>query len=327
LSKIFEALNRAQGELPELVRPVLTEEGSVAPGAAAVEASQTAAVEPEPATAPTAAEARPKVSGGQTRTQRFRIPAPSPLLPFGEGDWQASEQYRILRTKVLQHPGQPRMIVISSPGPGDGKTVTAVNLAAAISLNSEGKVLLLDADFRRSSIHALLGLPEAPGLADVLTGTCALEDALVRSEELSNLYVLGAGEPQCNPAELLDSSRWRVLLPKLRSLFRNVIVDCPPVAAVTDYDLIQTNCDGVLLVMRPDHTRRPLCFKALASVPKEKLIGVVLNSVPKWFAGNSAPSYYYYSGNQRPHALHLSAPPAAAGAPDVSDGNEGVRID
>lgn len=303
MSKIFEALNRAQGELPELVRPVLTQEGSVGSGVLAVEAPGTGAAQPEPASVHAAAEAPcPRVFDTQTRTQRFRIPAPSPLLPFVGGDWHASEQYRILRTKVLQHPAQPRMIVISSPGPGDGKTVTAVNLAATFSLKSEGNVLLVDADFRRSSIHALLGLPKAPGLADVLTGTCALEDALVRSEELSNLYVLTAGEPQCNPAELLDSSRWGALLATLRSLFRNVIVDCPPVAAVTDYDLIQANCDGVILVMRPDHTRRDLCFKALASVPKEKLIGVVLNSVPKWMAGNSAPSYYYYSGKERPGA-------------------------
>jgi capsular exopolysaccharide synthesis family protein len=297
MSKIFEALNRAQGELPELVRPVLTEEGSIAPGIPAVETPETAAPQPEPT--PVLAEApRPSVTDRQTRTQRFRIPAPSPLLPFVGGDWHASEQYRILRTKVLQHPAQPRMIVISSPGPGDGKTVTAVNLAGTFSLKSEGNVLLVDADFRRSSIHALLGLPTAPGLADVLSGTCALEDALMHSEELPNLYVLAAGEPQCNPAELLDSSRWGALLATLRSQFRNVIVDCPPVAAVTDYDLIQANCDGVLLVMRPDYTRRDLCFKALASVPKEKLIGVVLNSVPKWFADNSVPSYYYYSGKE-----------------------------
>jgi protein-tyrosine kinase len=303
MSKIFEALNRAEGELPQLVRPMLTEEGPLGSGVPAAEAPEKAAPQPEPAPVYVAADAPcPSVSGGRTRTLRFRIPAPSPLLPFAGGDWHASEQYRILRTKVLQHPAQPRMVVISSPGPGDGKTVTAVNLAGTFSLKSEGNVLLVDADFRRSNIHELLGLPNAPGLADVLAGTCALEDALVHSEELSNLSVLAAGEPQCNPAELLDSSRWRALLAKLRSQFRHVIVDCPPVAAVTDYDLVQANCDGVLLVIRPDHTSRGLCFKALGAVPKEKLIGVVLNSVPQWFASNPAPSYYYHSGKERPVA-------------------------
>src|SRR3974377_983301 len=137
MSKIFEALNRAQGELPDLVHPALTRRSSVTPDTPGGEVQETAAVKPGPAPVGTAAEAQgPKLSNGEIRTQRFRIPAPSPLLPFGDRDWHASEQYRILRTKILQHPGPPRAIVISSPGPKDGKTVTAVNLAAAISLKS-----------------------------------------------------------------------------------------------------------------------------------------------------------------------------------------------
>lgn len=293
MSKIFEGLNKAHDELPELVRPLL--EGEVplpTPTGGADEPLSPASAGPIPRVPPAQDSA-----GLAVRTQRFRISSPSPVLPYEGGNWHASEQYRILRTKILQSPAKPRMIVVSSPGPGDGKTVTALNLAAALSLKNDSKVLLMDGDFRRSSIHVLLGLPPAPGLAEVLVGTRTLEDALVRSEDFAGLYVLPAGVAEANPAELLDSPRWRSLAAAIRNYFQYIIVDSPPVAAVTDYDLIQASCDGVLLVMRPDHTKRSLCFKAIETVPKEKLIGIVLNSVPEWFAAPQAPSsYYYYTG-------------------------------
>jgi capsular exopolysaccharide synthesis family protein len=239
-------------------------------------------------------------SGGaaaQFRTISLRIPAPSPLLPFEGANHRPSEQYRILRTKIVQHPKQPRVIVISSPAAGDGKSVTAVNIAAALSLKSEAEVLLVDGDFRRSAIHGQLGIPEAPGLADMLRGTCALEDAVVRTREFPHLFVLAAGALQSNPVELLDSAAWGALCARLRERFRYVIVDSPPVGAVADYDLIQAACDGVILVIRPDHTDRTLCMKALETVPKAKFLGVLLNCVPEWsLAKHAGADYYYYAG-------------------------------
>src|ERR1700722_19207109 len=129
---------------------------------------------PPPADAQTARESMPDNAPALAafRTLNLLIPAPSPLLPFEDGQWRPSEQYRILRTKINQHPKQPHLIVVSSPAPGDGKSVTAINTAAALSLKKEGGVLLLDADLRKSAIHVQLGLPESPGLADVLKGAC-----------------------------------------------------------------------------------------------------------------------------------------------------------
>jgi capsular exopolysaccharide synthesis family protein len=227
----------------------------------------------------------------------LRVPAPSPLLPFDGENQRSSEQYRMLRTKIVQHPKQPRVIVISSPAAGDGKSVTAVNIAAALSLKSEAEVLLVDGDFRRSAIHGQLGLPESPGLAEMLRGTCALEDAAVRTREFPHLFAMVAGTLQGNPVELLDSAAWRALCATLRERFRYVIVDSPPVGAVADYDLIQAACDGVILVIRPDHTDRTLCMKALETVPKAKFLGVLLNCVPEWsLAKHAGTDYYYYAG-------------------------------
>jgi len=285
MSKIFEALNRQPGDLAEAALSPLAGNGHAA---APVEHSAAPA---EYAAGPIVAAA--EVRSSAIKTVALRIPGKVPVLPFDGDHWEANEQYRIVRTRLLHHPRQPRIIVVSSAGAGDGKAITAVNLAGAMSLKTESKVLLMDADFRRSSIHTQLGLPKEPGLADVLRGSCTLEEALVQTEQLPNLCVLPSGESKGNPAELLDSSPWPVLCARLRQMFRYVILDSPPIAAVADYDLIQAECDGVLMVLRPDRTNRKQCKAALASIPEDKLIGAVLNCMPNWFLGRYTSPYYY----------------------------------
>jgi capsular exopolysaccharide synthesis family protein len=278
MSKVFEALKRQAGEIADAALSPLRVNGKA--GAAA-----------EYAATPVAAA--PEICISTVRTLPLRIPGGTPVLPFDGDHWDANEQYRILRTRLIHQSKQPRVIVVSSAGSGDGKTITAVNLAGALSLKTDSKVLLVDADFRRSTIHAQLGLPKEPGLADVLRGACTLEEALVQTEQLPNLYVLASGEAKGNPAELLDSSPWPAVCAQMRQAFRYVIVDSPPIAAVADYDLIQAVCDGVVLVQRPDHTNRKQCKAALELIPKDKLIGAVLNCVPNWFLGRYSSPYYY----------------------------------
>jgi capsular exopolysaccharide synthesis family protein len=278
MSRIFEAMNRQRGELAEAALSPLGGNGHAgAPGGHA--ATPVSAVE--------------EVGSLVIRTLPLRIPAKVPVLPFDGDHWEANEQYRIIRTRVLHHPRRPRVIVVSSAGAGDGKTITAVNLAGALSLKTESKVLLIDADFRRSAIHTQLGLPKDPGLADVLRGACTLEEALVQSEQLPNLCVLTSGESKGNPAELLDSSPWPALCKRLGQAFRYLVLDSPPIASVADYDLIQAVCDGVVMVLRPDRTNRKQCKAALTLIPEDKLIGAVLNCVPHWFLGRYTSSYYY----------------------------------
>jgi capsular exopolysaccharide synthesis family protein len=307
VSKIFDMLNRGKGDIADMIRP-LVEEQSV--GHARFRETKNGAGSPPKASVPAVPEAAPDKAPALAaiRTLGLRLPAPSPLLPFEEGQWRPSEQYRILRTKIGQHPKQPHLIVVSSPAPGDGKSVSAINTAGALSMKSEGRVLLVDADLRKSAIHAQLGLPESPGLADVLKGTCSLEAALVRVQEFPNLFVMSAGTPVDNPVEMLDSEPWKELCARLRGLFRYVVLDTPPAGAVADYDLIQAVCDGVILVIRPDHTNRLLCRKSLETIPKAKFLGVLLNCVPDWSPGQRAGAdYYYYSGKTAYRNNHRSA--------------------
>jgi len=298
VSNLFYILNKGKGDIPDLVRPLLDQETGQATPQPAVrdDAAEIAALTEEllPADTPP-----PIMTPARIRTVALRLPAPSPLLPFDNGNSRPSEQYRILRTKIDQHPRQTRLIAVSSPATGDGKTVTAINMAAALSLKSDVQVLLMDADFRKSTIPTQLGVPESPGLAEVLQGTCTVEEALMRTQEFPNLYVMAAGRRPENPVELLDSAAWRALCDKIRPMFRHVIVDSPPMGAIADYDLIQAQCDSVIVVVRPDRTNRQLCFRALETVPKSKFLGVLLNCVPDWsLSRRAAPDYYYHSGEE-----------------------------
>jgi capsular exopolysaccharide synthesis family protein len=217
------------------------------------------------------------------------------LFPFDNQDRCASEQYRILRTKVAQHGSSPQLLAISSPQTGDGKTVTAINLAAALAVKSGAGVLLVDADLRRSAIALKLGLPPSPGLRDVLQGRSLLEDAVIKVELTPNLYVLPAGEKGGNPAELFDGAAWQHLCRRLRTSFQSVVIDTTPVGVVADYELIQAQIDAVILVVRPDHTDRDRFYRALKLVSQDKLLGVICNCVPDSFGSRgSFQDYRYY---------------------------------
>lgn len=300
MSKIFDMLKKGKGEIVDLIEPLVGPQPGRHPHID-VETRSSAGLPPK-TDAPAVPGATPDQAFPLTaiRTLSLRLPAPSPLLPFEDGQWRPSEQYRILRTKISRHPKQPHLIIVSSPAQGDGKSVSAINTAGALSLKSEGQVLLVDADLRKPAIHAQMGLPESPGLVDVLRGACTLEDALVHIQEFPNLFVMSAGTRAGNPVELLDSAPWQGLCARLRGLFRYVVLDSPPVGVVADYDLMQAVCDGVILVVRPDRTDRLLCQKALENLPKAKFLGVLLNCVPDWSpASHAGADYYYYYSSEK----------------------------
>jgi len=202
------------------------------------------------------------------------------LVPLEEHDHKAAEQYRMIRTKIVQHPERPRLLALSSSGSGDGKTVTSINVAAALSLKEKSAVLLVDADFRRSKLAQMLGIDAAPGLADVLRGGCSVRDAVVQLDSYPNLYVLPGGSDLPNAIDLLDSPRWQLASKIFASLFDYTVIDAPPVGLVADYELIQASVDAVVVVARTDHTNRARLLDALQAVTKRKLIGLVMNCVP-----------------------------------------------
>jgi capsular exopolysaccharide synthesis family protein len=234
----------------------------------------------------------------RVRTRPIEINAQSPVFPFDGRDLRAAEQYRIIRTKILQYPRPLRIIAVSSPQLGDGKSVTAANVACALALKNEVSVLLIDGDLRRSALAGLFNIPASPGLTEVLCGESSLEEAIISLQiGTTTLHFLSAGRRMKNPAELLELKQLTMVCAEIRKRFDWCIIDTPPVGVVADFDLVQAVTDGVVLVARPDHTNRKRCRVALQSVPKEKLVGVITNCVPDWFlAPPRAHDYSYYRG-------------------------------
>lgn len=294
MSRFFQALERVRNRR----QPTAT--------AAAVPAqarAHSAPVDSEPQTHTEDAVPSPKPPEGlipSLKAVHLSLDESTPLLPFDGSDPVAAEQYKLARTKILRHHRRPRSMVVSSAQSDDGKSVTSINLAGCLALKPNTNVLLVDGDMRRSQVASLLGVPEAPGLSDVLLGRCPLEDAIVRLQPLSGLFFLPRGERPLNPAELLESPRWRNLAAILRREFHYVLIDAPPVGLVADFDLIHDVTDGAILVVRPDHTNRTLCLKTVESIPSERLIGVVLNCVSEWFLTRpfSHRYDYYYEDPQ-----------------------------
>jgi len=230
------------------------------------------------------------------RSVSLSIPRSVPLLPFDGVNSAASEEYRTIRTRILHHPSRPKVFLISSPSPGDGKTITAVNLGGALALKGTADVLVIDADFARGTLSAITGIPDSPGLGEVLTGKAPIEGAIVRVAQFPRLHFLVGGRSEANPAELLDSEVWLTLMEKLRGRFGYVVFDSPPVEAVPFYTRLLAACDGMILIARPDHTGRAEMNDALRTVPEEKLLGVVLNCNRRWLLYRTDKSYSrYYS--------------------------------
>ncbi len=227
-----------------------------------------------------------------SRVAHLRISALAPIFPFDTGHHAAADQYRIIRTKLLHHPKRPRVMVVSSASSGDGKTITSINVAASLALKPDARVLLVDGDLRRPCIAENLGIPSAPGLAQVLDGSIGFESAVLRVEQIPNLFVLPAGGARPNTAELLECRNWHSFVQQIREQFSYVVFDAPPIATIADYELLQLASDAVVMVARPDHTARAACLKALETVPRQKLLGVILNAVEDWWLWKS-PAYGY----------------------------------
>lgn len=228
---------------------------------------------------------------------RVNIKDGAPLLPFGGESTHAAEQYRIIRTKVLQHPARPRSLVMTSAESGDGKSVTAVNLAGVLALNPDFNVVLMDGDLHRSSLARYFGVDTSPGLAEVITGKATLREAIRRIEPFPNLFFLPGGQSQTGPADLFNTRRWAEVAAAVKDQFTFFVIDAPPAGVFADFDLIQAQVEGVVLVVREDHTNRMLWMRAIQSIPSEKMIGAIMNCVQPWFLGKTFGyyQYYYYS--------------------------------
>jgi polysaccharide biosynthesis transport protein len=205
---------------------------------------------------------------------------------------QMAEAYRALRTSLLLTSlgAPPKVILVTSALPQEGKTTTSINTAIVLAQKGT-RVLLIDADLRRPTIHKTLGMGPKTGLSNVLTGNATLQQTMVRSTILPSLWVLPAGTPPPNPAELLASTNMRDVLAELREQYDHIVVDTPPTLSVTDAVVMSTRADAVVLVIRCGQTTKQALRRArdiLAQV-NARVSGVLLNAVDL-----ASPDYYYY---------------------------------
>jgi capsular exopolysaccharide synthesis family protein len=202
----------------------------------------------------------------------------------------AAEQYRSLRTRIKNaENGRPlRAIVITSPNKGDGKSLTAANLALTMAQDFQQRVILVDADLRRPSVHRLFGVAATFGLSNVLTEGAAVEDALLTVPD-HGLTILPAGPIPMHPAELLGSAAMRRVVETLRANFDRVLIDMPPAAPLADVAIASALADAILMIVRAGVTKKPAIERALSGLDQAKVLGLVLND-----AGHADAGYYGY---------------------------------
>ena len=198
----------------------------------------------------------------------------------GNLKFTAAEAYKLLRTNLMfTLPAEKgcRVIGITSALPGEGKSITSINLAYVVA-ESGKKVLLIDADMRLPNIARQLDLKQNPGLSNILAGLCEPADATVASGVIDNLKVIAAGDIPPNPSELLGSDQMSNLLKKLSKDYDFIIIDLPPVNIVSDALTILNVVDGIIAVVRQDYGSRIALNKCMRqlSINKEKFLGFVM---------------------------------------------------
>ena len=201
-----------------------------------------------------------------------------------------AEAYRSLRSNIeySSFDDEYRVIVVTSSVPGEGKSTTAGNLAIALA-QSGNSVLLVDCDMRKPSIHKKFKISNAAGTAELLLRKKLFEEVANKYNE--NLTIITAGKIPPNPSEMLASRAMTAFIEEMKKEFKYIILDTPPLQAVTDAQVLSTKADGVLLIVRAGSTKREMVFNSVDLIKKVqgKVIGTVLNGVE-----NKKNNYYYY---------------------------------
>jgi succinoglycan biosynthesis transport protein ExoP len=234
-----------------------------------------------------------------------RVPLLSEPVPHDFG-----EAFRSLRTSLVftAGAGEARVIAVTSSQPLEGKTTTACNLATALALGGS-RVLLIDADMRRPGLHRFMGVENGVGLSQLLVGLARVREAVQRTTD-PNLVVITAGRTPPNPSELLASDRMKSFIANLgHGPFDWIVLDTPPVLAVTDAVVLASVVSAVVFVVGSEMTRRVHAERALGTLRagKPRSIGVVLNRVDfdrnkYYYARYYGYNYKSYYGSESPAA-------------------------
>jgi capsular exopolysaccharide synthesis family protein len=194
-----------------------------------------------------------------------------------------AEQIRKLRTYIfhLSERKIPRVIMVTSALPGEGKSVIASNLAISIAKGEDQHVLLVDCDLRKPSLFELFKYPPSKGVCEIIQGKAHIAECLVRTP-IEKLTILPAAkDAPSNPSELLESKKTSALIRELAGLDRDlfVIIDTPPIQATVDPKILADVVEGIIMVARYRYTREADFKMAIEALPKDKIIGTVLNAV------------------------------------------------
>lgn len=210
------------------------------------------------------------------------------------------EQFRSLRTRILQagEREQMRTIVVTSAGMSEGKTLTALNLGWLLAQTEGVRALVIDSDLRQPCATDYLAINAPRGLSEVLGGELSLREAIVKLDP-AGLYLLPGGQARDDVAELLSGPTYAGVISEVRRMFDYVIIDAPPLGIFTDANVLIDRADGALLVVRAGKTRYAIVDRLLESLPRERMLGVVLNRADQELESSS----YYYQQYYRPRAL------------------------
>jgi protein-tyrosine kinase len=303
MSRIDEALARARAGLPGELAPATELTGEldinfpVEPDVASPGGSPKAVAPEYPSETP---EREVSLEAGlgalQTEPEIAHLSLPgAEKLMLNTMDGTPVEQYRRLAARLLMAQAEKgtRLVMVTSAFAGEGKTLTATNLALTLSESYRRNVLLIDADLRRPWIHEIFQVPNASGLNDGLRDGSDRKIPLLHFTE--HLSILTAGRPDPDPMSVLSGERMRRVIAEAGARFDWVIIDTPPVALLSDAHLLSALVDTILLVVESGQTPLPAIKTAVQAVGRERILGVVLNR-----ADNALPSRLYgYYGNYR----------------------------
>jgi receptor protein-tyrosine kinase len=228
----------------------------------------------------------------------FRAAADSLLIDVARPHEAPMEEFRTLRTRLnhMKTLSPIHTVVMTSPSPAEGKSLSAANLALAQAHLAGNTTLLADFDFRRPIVHTLFGVDRSPGITDYLLGRVPLHKAM-RKVAGTNLYIMPAGEAVINPLELLNLREVKHVLDRLPTLFNWIILDSPPLLFAADANLLSTLCHGTLLVVRIGHTTIDSVTRAMQSLCNNNVLGIVVNGARR---GELYSKYTYYHSYYTP---------------------------
>lgn len=207
------------------------------------------------------------------------------------------EEYRSLRTHILHKSQRQKLqsIVVASVNPSEGKSVTALNLSWLLAQTDGVKALIIDSDLRMPSLTDYLGIETDKGLSDILSAKATLADSIVRLEP-SGLHLLPGGEARQDVAELISGPKFKEILREAREMFDYVIIDAPPLAIFTDATVLINHADGAILVVRAGKTKYAAVDRVLESLPRDRMMGVVLNQSEEVLTESNYGYGYYKKG-------------------------------